>query len=394
MTVSRCSTGGFAAAIAFLAWLASGCAQDRILDAGAVCGDDQVDAAEECDVESEGCVECRVQAGFECTSEACTTPCGDQIVAGQEDCDPPDGVSCDSSCRAGSKAEACDMTGYWIVRDTDFSIDDVLSQVQTSTNWYVFHVTQGGAAVAVDRSLFCGLQVSGSVDVTLAPGGHRGLLYRNPQDGSGTPPAQPARSGIFEPAGESCRFELERFYFVRGGEDRLLPTDPRSKPDFDALPPLPFEDNPEHKPDKPFGQNLDGAMDDDGDGFAGIAFQISGNSSGVRNTVQRDHNDYFSDATYVIPERAIEFVARRHFENQENILHVSQCPRLGCGLLLGHSTPAQNLEHRGKWRYLGKDLADPRVAAVIVAELKQNEATDLETCANVRAALPHDPAKK
>jgi hypothetical protein len=47
-----------------------------------------------------------------------------------------------------------------------------------------------------------------------------------------------------------------------------------------------------------------------------------------------------------------------------------------------------------RFLYLGKDMADPRVSRVVTRELKQDIDADLQTCANVRTALPHDPAKQ
>ena len=91
---------------------------------------------------------------------------------------------------------------------------------------------------------------------------------------------------------------------------------------------------------------------------------------------------------------AFEFVARGTFNNQESIMHVSECPVLGCGVLLGKSVPAQNLAHRMTFRYLGKSASEPRVAAVLAGEPRVNVDDDLRTCENVRAALPHDPTKE
>ena len=207
---------------------------------------------------------------------------------------------------------------------------------------------------------------------------------------------------------------MDRNYMVRGADRKMfLPSDFLSKPELSTLVPLPHEDNPI----KPTSTHLtDGANDDDGDGEPGILYQISGSAGGTRSVVQRDWNEYSMLAP--IPTNAIEFVARCDFDNQENILHVAQCPPLGCKLLLAGSHHAQDHTDRVTFRYLGKNLSDPRVKAVIVGELKGGQAAngsdggsgpdggnardgglgskdrDMQTCVNVRAALPHDPRKQ
>lgn len=367
--------------------LLGGCAEDVILPVDAVCGNSKLEGPEECDVESPGCQQCTVVQGWTCTEATCKTTCGDEIVAGGEQCDPPDGISCDSSCRSGDKAEACDMTGYWITRETDFSVDDVLNQIQTSSAWYAYRIAQTGDTYAVEQSLACGIQASGTADINLTAGGVRGLLYKNPQH------TQPRQGSFVEQDGE-CVFEMDRQYNVRGAEKRFLPEDFSTNPDLESLPPLPYEDNPERKKGEPFGEHLDGAVDDDGDGLPGILFVISGNANGARNVVQRDWDRYFTDEDISIPTHAIEFQARCEFDNQENILVVTGCPLLGCGVLLAGSVPAPNRKNRVTFRYLGKELSDPRVSEVVVADMLADEMSDLETCKNVREALPHDRSKE
>ncbi len=366
--------------------LAPACAEDRILPVDAVCGDGKKQKGEECDLVSEGCVECRVAKGFTCTDTACTPICGDGLKVGGEQCDPPDGVTCDSSCGAATKTEACDMTGYWITRQTTFSIDSVLSQVQTASNWHAYHFTQTGTSFAVDASAFCGIHVTGSATVDLTEGGVRGMIWLNSE---GPDNSRGSRRGTFTETASGCELAMDRFYFVRGLEDRFLPQDFLAKPDLSTLTPLPYEDDPEH----PTGAHTDGALDLDGDGFLGLAYRISGNASGTRNVVQRDWGEYFPSPDYPVVKNAIEFSTAAAFDNQENILHLSHCPLVGCGILRAGSIPAVNLKHRMTFRYLGADLTDPRVSAVFAADLRKNIDDDVATCANVRAALQHDASK-
>jgi hypothetical protein len=388
MSLDRAARGIAALGLALLVG-APGCAKDVILPVDQVCGNGKKDGNEECDLASSGCVDCKIVEGWTCTDEACVTTCGDKLKVGEEECDPPDGVTCDSSCHQGAKTEACDMTGYWVARQTDFSIDDVLSQVQTSSNWYVFKISQSADAFQVEQAINCGVKVTGSATVELSESGVRGLMHLNPQ-GADVPAPRGPRRGTFAAAGSSCMFAMDRHYFVRGGEPRFLPPDFVSKPALASLGDLPSEANPE----KPTGASSAGALDIDGDGQLGVAYHISGNASGIRNVIQRDWNEFWTKAGAPIPQQAIEFVANCTFDNQENILHVSHCPVLGCGLLRAGSAPAKNLQDRVTFRYLGKALTDATVARVIVSDLKKSEDDDMQTCANARATLPHDSSSK
>jgi hypothetical protein len=304
---------------------------------------------------------------------------------GDEECDPPDGVVCDSSCHAGAKAEACDMSGYWIVRQTDFSIDTVLSQVQTSTNWYLYKLAQSGDSFHVDKAVNCGIRVTGSATVDLTDPGVRGLAHLNPQD---TDSPRGPRQGTFSASADGCSFALDRNYMVRGGDPSLLPAVFTTKPALATLPPLPSESDPEH----PTKTNLTGAVDVDGDGLPGVAFRITGNANGIRNVVQRDWNEYFTLPDKPIAANAIEFVAGVRFDNQEDVLAVSRCPVIGCGILLAGSHPDPNTQDRVTFRYLGTALTDPNVARILTKELKADIDADLSACANARTALPHDPS--
>ena len=376
-----------AVSLALLPSLAStACAKDVILPVDAVCGDMKKTGNEECDVASDGCVECKIAPGWECGDTTCTPICGDGMKVGDEECDPPNGITCDSACKSGSKPEACDMTGYWIARQTDFSIDTVLSQVQTSTNWYVFKMSQTGNDFSVDLAINCGIKVTGSAAVDLSAGGVKGLLHLNPQDKDS--PRGP-RKGTFSSESNGCAFSFDRNYMVRGGDPSLLPADFTTKPDLSTLTPLPTSPDPENAA----GTTIPLAVDVDGDGSPGVAWIISGNANGVRNTVQRDWNEYFTEDGSPVPANAIEMVVRVRFDNQENILAVSKCPLVGCGILLASSHPATNLKDRATLRYLGKDLTDPRVSSIVVAELKASVDGDLQTCTNMIAALPHDASK-
>lgn len=365
---------------------ASACAEDVILPVTETCGDLLLDSGEECDLDSPGCDDCRVVPGFRCDEQTCEEVCGDERVVGTEECDPPDGLTCDSSCRAGEKTEACDLSGYWIARNKSFARDDVVNQVQTTSSWNLFVFSQTGDEVRVEKSLYCGLHVTGSATVDTSDKGVRSTLYASPQGAES--PHQ--RTGTFARGGSGCEFTLARQYTVRGLEASFLPPDPSARPDLVTLPPLPYEEDPE----TPTGDHVTGAIDVDGDGILGLAYQITGNASGVRNVVQRDWDEFSTPEGYPIPTHALEFVARYDFDTQEEILHVTRCPVIGCGVILASGVPEPQLRNRATLRYLGPDLDTPRVREIVEGEPYDSAELDFRTCRNVRAALPHDPARE
>jgi hypothetical protein len=368
--------------VALFGAAAGGCASDRILPAEARCGDGIVTLPEECDVESPGCDACRVAAGYACDDTACHEVCGDGDVVGTEECDPPDGIRCDQSCKEASR-QGCSMDGWYVARQTNYSRDTIVGQVQTSTNWYLYRFAQSGDAFEVREHLGCGLYVSGSVTVSLDRGSNRALLYSTHQ---GPEFAQGPRRGESTRDGDGCRFSFERWYLVRGAEDRFLPDDFRAEPALSTLPPLPEEDDPLHpSPDGP-----EGAIDSDGDGRPGFALRLTGNLPGLRSVIQRDWNAYVAfDDRAILPD-AVEFVARSDFDNQEEVLSVAECDPAACGLLVAGSTPAQDLPGRVTFRYLGQSIDEPRVASIVRGPPGADTDVDLETCALVQAALPHD----
>ena len=359
------------------------CARDTILEGPLVCGDGLVFGDEQCDVESPGCSKCKVASGWLCPDNTCEEICGDELIVGDEECDPPDGLSCDNSCRGAVKEEACDMTGYWIVRQTDFSRDSVLGQLQVSSTWYVYLFEQEtNGTFEVREYLNCGIEASGSATVRPLPGGFEWLLYSDRPDGS---TRHGVRQGTFvADADEQCSFAMDRWYVGRGIEDRLLPDNFTAKPALADLEPLPFEDDPLN----PNGENLDGSIDVDEDGYPGFAWQVSGNFAGLRHVVARDWNEYSTVPELPIAAYAVEFTTRAAFNTEEVLLAVNQCDP-ACALFMAGSAPALDQKARATFRHLGKTLSEPRVAAVITGKPGDDVTADMATCANVRESLQH-----
>jgi hypothetical protein len=354
---------------------AAACAKDVVVpDLGpeSVCGDGVVDPGEACDVTSPGCVDCQIAQGWTCPGNVCTQPCGDGVVG------------TGASCADPHRDTDCDMTGYWAVSETDYTCDDIFHQPQTSSDWRLYHLVQSGSDFHVDAELDCGVHVTGSATVDYSPASLSAIMYLNAMDGSGS---HPARQGTSQATAGGCAVTLDRWYDVRGATETYLPADFSTMPALASLPALPAVGDPINGNDT--AGAVAGTTDPDGDGFGGIAVQISGIVTGVRDSAQRDWKQYATTGSPV-PAAALTFDVPGAFDLQENILHVSQCGT-GCGLL---TTGAAASTAPGKvtFAFIGKTLGSSRVAAVVVAPPRKNVATDLTTCGNVAMALPHDPS--
>jgi hypothetical protein len=356
------------------------CAKDVVLpdlDAGSDCGNGVVEPGEQCDVQSPGCSSCLVTPGWTCPNNVCTPICSDGLAIG-------DGGACTM------RDTACDMTGYWAARETDYTADTVVGEVQTSSAWTLFHFVQSGADFHVVEQLDCGIQTTGTANVQLTKDSMRANLYLNRMDGvaqvdGGVP--RPARHGTSQAVAGGCSFTLDRWYKVRAAEDSYLPADFSTKPALSALTPLPtVTDYSATSTQWP-----QGATDPDGDGIPGIAYQITGLLSGTRNAVEREWQSYATDPGAPVPAAAITFAVPDGYDDQESVMRVTNCTG-GCDLLASGANVRPDLRGRITLSFIGKTLGSTRVAPVVVAAPRQNPDLDLTTCANVKIILPHDPS--
>ena len=356
------------------------CAKDIVIPADsteAVCGDGILATTEECDGTFPGCNVCRVVPGWHCTGNDCHPICGDGsdgIVGNGPNCD------------GAHKVETCDMTGYWIARETTFARDAVLGEIQTTSAWYVYHATQTGESFEIVESLWCGVRVTGSATVEPTAAALRGLLYRNDMGKTGK---HGPRRGTFKQEGSGCAYSIQRWYNSRGVVDALLPSDFNLEPDLTTLPALPEEVNPI----EPTGQSLAGSDDPDSDGVAGASYRLTGIAGGIRSSAQRDYAEYATKVGTPTTGNAITFVVPGAFDLQESILRVSDCG-LSCGLAAAKAYVAKEKTPRSTLRYLGRTLDGPTAKVILKGPLRVDPAVDLATCGNVRSALPHDPAKE
>ncbi|HET6338867.1 MAG TPA: hypothetical protein VFG30_36865 [Polyangiales bacterium] len=260
----------------------------------------------------------------------------------------------------GAADPACDFNGIWIGKQV--TVSEALSLPQSSNNWYYLEFKQAGTAVEVSKHFDCGIEVSGSATVSLSRKTVEGLIPHNQQVG---------RKATLVKEGNNCTFSATRFWSIRGADEaRFLPNATR---DSDMSVKQVAMANP-----LPTASNTDGAVDTEGDGKLGVAFQVSGIITGTRNSVQRDWTRWFTEPGFEIPastDWATDLEIRADFDNEESILDPTS------GLLVSGSSPKAGAKHILRLHFLGRDASDPRVAAIV----KPN---DVDTCFAIQDALP------
>jgi hypothetical protein len=262
----------------------------------------------------------------------------------------------------GNQAEAadCDLNGVWIARQ--ITVSEAIGVSAFSNNWYYLELKQNGTAAEVTKHFDCGIEVLGAVTVVLERPALEAQLSHNLQTG---------RKLSMSKDGATCRLESGRFWSIRGADEmRYLPGGARDSGsnirEVAMSLPLPTADNP------------DGALDPDGDGVLGLAFEISGLLSGTRNSVQRDWTRWFTEPGYELPpsmDWTSDLTIRADFDNEESVL----APR--DSLLSSGSTPKGSAKHTLRLRFLGRNVSDPRVAAIM-------KGSQVDTCYAIQDALP------
>ncbi len=355
-------------------WVGLACTHDVVLPdhevATSVCGNGITEADEECDVTSPGCVDCQVQPEWTCTASGCSPLCVDGVVGTGASCEDP------------HRDTACDLSGFWAVRETTYLLDQVFQTVQVSSNWYLYEIAQTGDDFSLSASLDCGVHVTGSATIDYPPATSRSLVWQNPMDG--TDPTHGKRHGTSAEVSDGCDVTMAPWYFVSGATTNYIPQSFSSGVTLEALAPLPSVSNP-------VGGNVFpvGATDPTTAGIPGFGVVISGLIPGLRYAAQRSFTSY-AKATKVAAS-ALTIVLDGQFDVQENVLRVTECG-VGCSLLTSLATPSPMLPPHSTWEFLGKTLGSARVAPVVVAQPRVDVDLDLETCTNIQQLLPHDGA--
>ncbi len=254
----------------------------------------------------------------------------------------------------------CDMNGIWI--GNQITRSKALGVDQFSNNWYYLELTQNGDEVVVSKHFDCGVEVQGSVTVVLSKDAANALRAHNLQTGR--------KGTIKKNAQGKCDLTFDRFWSIRGADEAKFAPMPRnttkSISEVAMTQPIPTKDK------------TSGAEDWDGDGKLGSSWQITGALSGVRNSVQRDWTEWFTDDTHSITagmDFTSDLVIRSRFDNEENVIDASN-PLLNQASMADASAP-----HILKLRFLGRTKTDTRVTTLV-------KANDFDTCLAVQSALP------
>ncbi len=358
--------------LAFAALGSLGCSHDVVLpnvEVASTCGNGVTEANEECDVDSPGCVDCQVQPEWTCTASGCNPLCVDGVVGTGPSCDNPE------------RDSACDLTGFWAVRETGYLRDTVFGSIQVSSQWYLYEISQVGSAFAIDAELDCGVHVTGSATIDYPPATNRGVIWLNPEDG--TDPTLGKRLGTSTTMPDGCAITLNPWYFVRGITTAYLPPSFASDVAIETLLPLPTVPSPVNGNLFPAG-----ATDPTTVGIPGIGTLITGLVPGLRYAAQRTSTSFAT--TSDVPAAALQLVIPGKFDVQESVLRVTECAP-GCELLTTLAPVDMSLTPHETWQFIGKTLGSARVAPIVVAAPREDIDLDLETCANVQVMLPHDP---
>jgi hypothetical protein len=310
------------------------------------------------------------------SADVCAPICGDGLAVG------PDG-----SC--SQRDTACDMTGYWAARESDYTVDTVVGAIQASSAWSLFHFVQTGNDFRVDQELDCGGHLTGSFIADFTQASFVANMYLNRQDGVADDAGvvHAARHGTSTQVAGGCAVTLDPWYKLRGATDDYLPADFTTNPPLSTLKPLPtvtsYLPNSTEWPT--------GVTDPDGDGVPGIAYQISGLLTATREAVEREWRGYATPAGSPVPASALTIVVPDGYDEEESIMRMLGCTGSVCTLTAAGSVVSKDHPGHITLTFLGKTYGSSRVAPVVAGVPRQSAALDKTTCANVQLLLPHVP---
>ena len=273
----------------------------------------------------------------------------------------------------------CDLNGIWTTQQ--ITVATAIGATQYANVWQYLELQQNGVDVIVTKQFECGGEVKGTLHVTLREATTRSLMTHNRQMGR--------RGTMKKGASGNCELTFERFWDVRGAvEASFIPAAGRnSNADLTQV----QMDRPLPKPASPMG-----AEDWDGDGHQGLGWDVAGVVTGRRHSVQRDWSSWFTDSAYPLTPAVnwpTEIMVRAEADLEDGVFDTEPPGNL---LLASVAvTDIRNANNRFIMRFLGRNAADPRVAAIPITgtDPDTNAAAALATCLAIQAAMPAKMAR-
>ena len=298
-------------------------------------------------------------AAFGCSAHDVVKPnVDDAIEAGVADAGGgTDGADADP----GTPSADCNLSGIWISKMV--TVTQALNVPQYANNWYYLEIDQpaGSAGFTVTKEFDCGIEVRGSVIVTLLPPTLEAHMKHN---------AQVGRKGtITKNAAGQCILAAEPYWGLLGAADRFLPPRDTAEeiPTVAMRLPLPTIEKP------------DGAEDWDNDGKLGLGWQVSGVLQGSRSTVQRQWNRWFTTDRYAISPAMNwgDVTIGVDFDKDETVFD----PTSGLLVSPSYSVRTPETPNRYTLRFLGRDKTDPRASGFLHGtDPFGDTAATVETC--------------
>jgi hypothetical protein len=273
----------------------------------------------------------------------------------------------------------CDLNGIWVAQQ--ITVATALGAPQYGNVWSYLEIQHKGADFTVAKQFDCGGQVKGTLHVTLREATTRVLMGHNHQVGR--------RGTMKKGTTGTCELALERFWGVRGAlESNFIPAAGRnSNADLSQI----QTERPLPKPATPTG-----AEDWDADSHQGIGWDVAGVVTGRRHSVQRDWSSWLTDSSYpVTPSMnwTTDIMVRAEADLEDSVFDTEPAGNL----LLAAVAVAdiRNVNNRVILKFLGRNAADPRVAALPVSgtDPDGNAASALATCLAIQTAMPAKQAR-
>ncbi|MET0283839.1 MAG: hypothetical protein ABW352_05195 [Polyangiales bacterium] len=243
---------------------------------------------------------------------------------------------------------ACDLNGYWAVKQVLIN-DAGIAGSQRTAQWFYVALSQQGEEVTMVEHHDCGQLTRGDTQVVVPVDTLRVLVSKNSWKG---------RSARIEREGDACAVRFERAWTVRGADPaEYLPAGVFASGGLSAQAAMPL----------PNVFDTEGAEDWNGATLSrlGFALSISGATSGTRWMTQRLYSEWFSDDAHAVPatvERDSLVLAAR-FDSEMNVLSAS--PSNGLLQTLVPTPDGSNVENHVELKFLGVTEDDPRGASVV-----------------------------